>query len=479
MLDENLPTYRFQQSSDNPLHTYLYYTFNGSEPTAEYLVKRPPPSDSKNQYALGLLDVHYNSVIYGEVLIRPEWTQPSLSAAEMRAQNGASAVVPLMPESFTIFLYNPDQSVVVRRHQSSFKSDSWEFDVPEHSFKQPSASQIDQDNGNANSELAPKVLFRWKRDSLLGKDMTCYMTGRSVGGKKSKDPDVTIAMSRAGKHVAIYEPNMARVEIEDRKGLEVALLLSSEVIKDLFLSPKHDLFNLSGSPPAGPSDTHKPISSPPPQRPSQPVYASGALNAGSGGNTLNSNRPPPPTSMPPAPRRDARQQAEIEAETRRIQAMVADEDRKKKERERHDQEEQKRIKKMLEQEDKERRRRQAEIEKETERLRKQYGGPTPSLPPRPTAAGGSGGGSGGGGSGWFGPATGQAVPQRPNSVGPPGFAPRPQTFSPPPQGQGQGQGQSSQGHGKAYKLGNALGTFLQGHKEDRDGKVKKKRSGHF
>ena len=475
MLDENLPTYRFQQSSDNPLNTYLYYTFNGSEPTAEYLVKRPPPSDSKNQYALGLLDVHYNSVIYGEVLVKPEWTQPSLSAAEMRAQNGVSAVVPLMPESFTVFLYNPDQSVTVRRHQSSFKSDSWEFEVPEHTFKQPSASQIDQDQGTAISELAPKVMFRWKKDSRLSKDMTCYMTGRSIGGKKSKDPDITVAMLRASKHesqLAIYEPNMARVEIEDRKGLEVALLLSSEVIKDLFLSPKQDPFNLSGSP-AGPSDVQKPVSSPPPQRPS-PVYASGALNAGSGGNTPPPNRPSP--SMPPPPRRDARQQAEIDAETKRLQAMVAGEGRKKQERERQDQEEQKRIKKMLEQEDKERRRRQAEIEKETERLRKQYGvdGPTPNLPPRPTA-GGSGGGSG-----WFGPATGQSVPQRPNSVGPPGFAPRPQTFSPPPQGQGHGQGQqSSQGHGKAYKFGNALGTFLQGHKEDKDGKVKKKRSGHF
>ncbi|KAK3196661.1 hypothetical protein K4F52_000005 [Lecanicillium sp. MT-2017a] len=477
MLDENLPTYRFQPSSDNPLHTFLYYTHNGSEPSAEYLVKRPPLADSKNQYALGLLDVHYSSVIYGEVLVKPEWTQSSLSSAELRAQNGVSAVIPLTPETFSIFLYNPDQSVTVKRLQSSFKSDSWEFEIPEHTFKQPSSSQIDQDNGTTKiSELTPKVLFRWKKDSRLGKDMTCYMTGRSFGGKKSKEPDITVAMWRAGKHesqVAIYEPNMARVEIEDRKGLEVALLLSAEVIKDLYIMPKQNPFNTSGGPVSVASgDSPRPMASPSPQGQS-PVYASGALGVGgSVGNTPPSNRP---MSMPPPPRRDARQQAEIDAETKRLQAMVAEEERNKRDRTRRDEEEQKRIKKMLEQEDQERRRRQAEVDRETERLRQQYGvsGQTPSLPPRPVMSGANGGGRG-----WFGPATGQSVPPRPNSAGPHGYGARPPSFSPPPQGP---QGSQGQGHGKAYKLGNALGTFLQGHKDkdDKDGKVKKKRSGHF
>jgi len=33
MLDENLPTYRFKTSSENPLNNILYFTHNGSDPT--------------------------------------------------------------------------------------------------------------------------------------------------------------------------------------------------------------------------------------------------------------------------------------------------------------------------------------------------------------------------------------------------------------------------------------------------------------
>ena len=204
MLDENLPTYRLQPSSDNPLHTLLYFAHNGSESSAEYLLKRPDRTTARNQYALGLLDVHYPSVVYAEVLVKPEWTQPSLSAAEVRA-NGATSPVPLTPDSFAISLYNPDQAVVVRHRPGSWnKSEAWELEVPERSFKLPSASRIDQDSsGTQIVDLTPKVVFRWKRDGRLSKDMTCYMSGRSVGGKKSKEPDITVAMFRAGKTRAL------------------------------------------------------------------------------------------------------------------------------------------------------------------------------------------------------------------------------------------------------------------------------------
>ncbi|EGX89811.1 hypothetical protein CCM_08064 [Cordyceps militaris CM01] len=466
MLDDSLPTFRFQPSSDNPLHTLLYFTHNGSEPTAEYLLKRPSVGQSKNQYALGLVDVHYASVIYGEVLIQPQWTQPSLSAAELRAQGGVSTVVPMTPDVLPVSLYNPDQTIPLKLQRSSFKSDSWEFEIPEQTFKPPSTSQIDQESSSAGiTELTPKVLFRWKRDSRLSKDMTCYMTGRSFGGKKSKEPDITVAMYHASKHestVVIYEPNMARVEVEDRKGLEVVLLLSAEVIRDLYLMPKNNPFNTSGAPvPVGSAQTQAIPTSPPRpslggggRPPAQTAYASGALG---GGPPLNS-APRPGISSPPG--RDSKQQAAIDAETKRLQAMVAEEEQKSRDRERRDQEEQRRIQAMLEREEEDRqRRKQAEIEEETERLRRQYGLPadTPSLPPRPGTQGGSQ---------WFGGASGQAMPPRPSSTGPSGSS-----YTLPPQ-------QAQQQHGRAYKFGNALGSFLHG-KDDKEQKVNKKRSVHF
>ncbi|KAK8144086.1 hypothetical protein G3M48_006317 [Beauveria asiatica] len=461
MLDDSLPTFRFQPSSNNPLHTLLYFTHNGSEPAAEYLLKRPAASDAKNQYALGLVDVHYASVIYGEVLIRPQWTQPSLSAAELRAQGGVSTVVPLTPEVLPVSLYNPDQTIPLKLQRSSFKTDSWEFEMPEQTFKPPSASQIDQDGAAAGiAELTPTVLFRWKRDSRLSKDMTCYMTGRCFGGKKSKEPDITVAMYHASKHestVVIYEPNMARVEVEDRKGLEVVLLLGAEVIRDLYLMPKQNPFNTSGAPvPVGSAESRISSTPPPPSSssgpspssggrgrpPAQLAYASGALG--------DSSPPPPPSGPRPGPSsssslpggRDPQQQAAIDAETKRLQAMVAEEERASRERERRDQEEQRRIQAMLAREDEERRRReQAAIDEETDRLRKQYGLPadTPALPPRPSSTGPSGESS------YF-------RPTQPS--------------------------QQQQQHGRAFKLGNALGSLLHG-KDDKEHKVNKKRSVHF
>ncbi|CEJ93177.1 hypothetical protein VHEMI08786 [[Torrubiella] hemipterigena] len=453
MLEDSLPTYQYKASDDNPLHTLLYFSHNGSDPVIDYVIKHPDPATSKNVYAVGLVDPHYSSVIYGEVLVQPEWTAPTLSAAELRAQNGASTVIPIIPEAFSILLYNPDQTIDVKCLQSKWtKSDSWEFEVPEHTFKTPSGSQLDQESGNNRiSELTPKVLFRWKRDSKLNKDMTCYMTGRSVGGQKSKEPDITVAMFRASRHttaVTIYEPNMARVEVEDRKGLDLILLLTAEVIKDLYLLPKQDLFNSSGGPP--PVDSRRPnipqTSRPPPAQPTE-VYASGALGF---------SAPPPPGPLPShMPPRDSRQQAEIDAETQRLKALVAEEERLAQNRDRRDEEEAKRIRKMLDKEEKERQRRQAEVDKETERLRKQYGfnDAGPALPPRPAFSGAPPPSNGG----WYTGPTGHglapptpATPPRPSSVGP-------------------GQG------GSMNKLGHALGQ-LMGRSDGKDHKVQKKRS---
>lgn len=434
MLDENLPTYRSQYSPDKPFSTVLYFTHNGSEPAPYYLLKRPTPSESRNQYALGLLDVQYASVIYGEVLVTPEWSQPTLSAAEVRANGGSPLAVPAVPSAFSINLYNPDQTIVVKHEKGSWSKDAWEFEIPERSFRLPSSSQIDAEE--PQSQFAPKVMFRWKRDGRMSRDMTCYMTGRNLGNKKSKEPDITIALYKAAKNdgaVAMYEPNMNRVDVEDRKGLEVALLLSAEVIRDLYLTPKQNLFNTSGNAPppiAAAASGARPSRNPTPPAALSGASAlgismSGAINNESPQQSSSTKKPPMSSSAQAQARRDsdAMRQAK-EAETKRLQAMVAEEKRMAREREKRDQEEQQRIKEMLEEEERERKKREAEeIERETERLRKEYGVPEPSasspvggrgppspaLPPRP------------GRGGWFGAPSTRPPPQpaRPNSAAPP------------------------------------------------------------
>lgn len=300
MLDDNLPTFRLQPCPDDPLRTIVYYARHGSEPAAAYLLQRPSPPSSRNQYALGLLDAQLPSLVYAEVAVTPEWSRPALSAAEVRATNGVSpSPAPVTPDSFAVALYDPDMSVAVRHRPATWnKSEAWEFEVPERSFRMPSASRIDRDSAGAQlAALAPKVVFRWKRDGRLSKDMTCYMSGRSVGGKKSKEPDITVAMFHAAKTegaITIYEPNMARVDIEDLKGLELSLILGSVVIRDLYLSPRHDAFNMAGGP--GPTQTNGQRkgsgSRPPPQAATaQPMYASGALPPPSAGTPRHPSRP--------------------------------------------------------------------------------------------------------------------------------------------------------------------------------------------
>ncbi|KAJ4124233.1 hypothetical protein NW768_009587 [Fusarium equiseti] len=481
MLDENLPTYRFKASSENPLNSILYFTHNGSDPSPEYLVKRLSPSDANGQYALGIFDSQNNSVIYAEVCVKPEWVSPTLSAAEIRAQNGnPPPKTPTIPDNFAVSLYNPDQDIAVKQHPGSWgKTDTWEFELPERSFKLPSASQIDQEDRPSLAELVPKVVFRWKRDGRLSKDMTCYMTGRNVGGKKSKEPDITVAFFRA-KHdstLTIYEPNMARVEIEDRRGLEIAFLMSAETIKDLYLSPSQDPFHILAS-----NGRRRQNSRP----------AANSSNGPAMAGALNNNRPssPPRAQAGAQPsNNNAQRQAEVDAETKRLQAMVAEEERKRLEREKEEEEERKRIQQMLETEEQERRKREAEVEQETERLRREFGmagqdfqnqpntstnngHPSPPLPPRPHFASG-------------------ALPARPSSSGPaPNGQPQP-TFSPPP---AQAQPGPSEGGKKRHGLGGLLqgaapyagpaaasvsGFFSSRKDEDKRKKVQKKRSVHF
>lgn len=528
VLDDNLPIYRFRPSSDDPLASLLYYTHMGSEPSAEYLLRRPPPAQSHNRYAIGLFDPQYASVLYAEALVNPEWSQPTLSAAEVRASGGAPVATPLTPQSFTLTLYNPEQTVTVRQaNNSSWSKDAWEFEMPERSFRLPSASKIDQDDpGPAVADLIPKVNFRWKRDSRMSRHMSCYMSGRTVGGQKSKEPDITIALFEGGKTegaVAIYEPNMARVDVQDRKGLEMVLLLSAEIIRDLYLAPRQDPFNTAGAPPppisSATANGNASSSSPGPHQPLQkqptiPVAASGGAAAMSGAMgdpsrpSASSSSQQPSTATSSA---DARRQADIDAEKRRVQVLVEQEQEKARERERRDREEQDRIKQMLEEEEREEReRRRREVEQETERLRQQYGvqpenerrprsPPSPNLPPRP-GGGGQGPVMSGGGTG-FSTSGAPVQPPRPQSVGPIGSTSSDHVYSQQNSGGGAGGGNNAAAGGRRHKFGQFLqsspyagpaaasvsGFFGSGNnnnasnskEEEKRKKVKKKRSVHF
>ncbi|KXJ94481.1 hypothetical protein Micbo1qcDRAFT_159654, partial [Microdochium bolleyi] len=148
MLDENLPTFFFRPSSSDPLQTVLSFSQGGSENAAEYLFRKADPTlpETRNKYASALSDAVNPNILFAEVVISPEWTQPTLSAAEIRANNGVPPPqVPMIPEQFAIQLYNPDQQVVVKGEKSTWTGkESWDFEMPQVSFLKPSNSEIDR-----------------------------------------------------------------------------------------------------------------------------------------------------------------------------------------------------------------------------------------------------------------------------------------------------------------------------------------------
>ncbi|KAL2271469.1 hypothetical protein VTJ83DRAFT_840 [Remersonia thermophila] len=460
MLDENLPTFRLKPSSDNPHSSLFYFTHNGSEPAPEYVLRRPEPSrpEARNKYAIAVCDPYNADVVYGEVLVEPIWTHPTLSSAELRAQaQGGAPPVPAtanIPDTFTVQLYNPDQSVTIKMIPGSFtRTDSWEFELPVQSFQTPTTSALDREqqaSGPATTELIPRVMFRWKRDGRISREMTCYVAGKRIGALKNKDPDITVAMYKASREsvLTVYQPNMHRVEIEDRKGLELVFLLASEVIKDFWLSPRMNVFNVqaggvgsNGAAAAASSSANKRKDS----RPNVNTSAPAAAMAGALPMNPSPTQPQPTTTANATPKPRQPSSSEIDAETRRIRAMV---EREEREREKAQRAEQKRIQKMIEQEEKERRRREAEVAKETERLRKLYGvegqelpserqkqqQQQPPQPPRPPPP-----------------------PQQP----PPMLNPAPPTLPPRPVSAGpysQRPGSSSGGHGYGHGQGSGQGS---------------------
>lgn len=255
------------------------------------------------------------------MLAKPGWTHPSLSQDEIRRNGGvAPPPQPIYPTEFAIQLYNPDTQVIVKQQTTKWSSTtSWEFSIPQVTFRMPSSSDLDRTQIAPGADVnTPRVNFAWRKEGRLGKDMTCYMTGKSTDltgkkAKKSKEPDIAVALFSGLKEMSIMEPNLYRVEIEDYKGLEVALLLSAAVIRDLFFGDARDQFHINdaaarknsaglrartgSSPMAGPNIT-PPVMTP--QPPPPPAYTGPSQYppektplGPAGGAAVNAQMPPP------------------------------------------------------------------------------------------------------------------------------------------------------------------------------------------
>ncbi|KAL8666851.1 MAG: hypothetical protein Q9202_001091 [Teloschistes flavicans] len=385
MLDENLPTFYLSPSSDNiKHHASVLLSHYGSEPAPAYSLRHPDPAlpGSKNRYAVALYDSYHPDISYGEVFLIPEWTQPSLSQEEIRKNGGVPPPPqPILPSSFIIQLYNPDQQILVTQGVSKWSATpQWVFEMPQQSFRQPSVSSIDRTQSDPTaSETTPKLRFKWKKDGKLSKDYACSLSGKNTnpdGSKrKNQEPDITLSIFKHLKEITLYEPNLSRVEMEDPKGLEIVMLLSAIVIREVYNGHLRETFNVADVP----------------RRLSNEVAASrknssDRTNRHNGFGQASSTPPPLPTSQrpsihPPAPNgsqnsvprpppTDLRSQWLIDADTVVLRKNF---EREERERRRAEHAETKRVKKMLEEEERlARQKKQAEDNKETERLKKEF-----------------------------------------------------------------------------------------------------------
>jgi len=385
------------ERKDKDLATTLYHTQGGSEPQPTYTLRYADPTTpaARNCYAVALFDSFNPEILFGEVLVKPRWTQPTLSQDEVRKSNGVvPPPEPLIPLEFTIQLYDPDQQIYVTYKESSILgSTKWDFSMPQDTFRTPSTSMLDK--GLSDPVIAsntPRINFSWKKEKL-GRELTCFYTGKSTDGlvkKRQKEPDVTCAMLKSLKQLTIYEPNLSRIDLEDPKGFEVVLLLSAAVVRDVYFGTLRQAFNIADVPrkasqsstprQSSQSSVHPPkVQAAPtgPRRTSQGAAVTGLYT----GQPESQSPPPIPSNHPAAA--DPRIQWEIDQETQRLRALAEAEQRdarraeeqRRQQREREAEEETRRLQKMVEQEaSRARKQRQREVEEETERLRRLYGG---------------------------------------------------------------------------------------------------------
>ncbi|KAK0313720.1 hypothetical protein LTR01_001977 [Friedmanniomyces endolithicus] len=419
MLDDNLPTFFLKASTNGVKHQQnLFLSHHGSEPEPAYVLQHADPASlspaHKNCYAAALFDSYNPEILFGEVLARPDWTQPTLSQDDVNRNGGVPPPPqPVLPNEFVIQLYNPDQQVRVELKEGTWGGSAhYEFSMPVATFRTPSASNLDRGQSDpASLAVTPKVHFAWRKESKLGKDLTCFMTGRSTDTKEKKkskrDPDIAISLWRSMRELTIYEPNLGRVDIEDPKGLEIVLLLSAVVIKDIYFGNKDNIretFNISGLHSerklsgggrklSNPQQTFSIVGAPNPLQSHPPVAAATRPRTPNEQkrNELPSLQITPPNAAPsrqrrpPPPVADPRAQWELDVETARLktqaEAEARAEHRRRREREKADETEAKRLQKQIEEEDRQARRKDAEVDRETERLRKKYG--VQAVPQRP------------------------------------------------------------------------------------------------
>jgi len=305
----------------------------------------------------------------------PEWTQPSLSVETIRANGGAvPPPEPILPTEFTIQLYNPDQQIIVQHQAKTWNRPArWEFEMPQRTFRVPSASTLDRTQSDPSvADVTPRLRFSWRKDGKLSKDLSCLLHGKTSTvtdtRSKSREPDITVALFQGLKELTLYEPNLYRVDMEDFKGLEVVLLLAAVAIRDIFFGPAKEAFHITAGGPAAVGT--RPQAAPAGGR--APTQATGAVP--------NSKPSPPrlmiPGSKSPGPQARKRQDELAAEEARRTQELLAAEKRAQQ---------------------KARLQRQTEIDKETKRLQQIYGreeqqarqpknnpttSPRPHLPPR-------------------------------------------------------------------------------------------------
>ncbi|RKF78314.1 hypothetical protein GcM1_212034 [Golovinomyces cichoracearum] len=370
MLDENLPFFSVKpSSSENPFINPILLGGNGLESRPVYSLRRLDPSlpNAKNCYAIALYDSHNSEILYGQVVVRPEWIQPTLSTVEIRAQNGGpTSQTPVVPESFSVQLCNPDNQVVIKQKSGTWNNSTyWKFEMPVNSFRVPSSSVLDQSqNAPALSNSTPKITFKWKRDVKLSRDIACYLIGKNTDGKKRKEPDITVAYYKGGKTLTLYEPNMRRIEVEDTKGLEIVLLLSAVVIKDIFFNASREMFNIVPS--KATIARSKSLSE----------VASNISSNISGNTNLHYSRPDvnfqnsSNSVISSTISTDWSSKNKVDLETENLRKFIASEEMIKKNSE---EDEERLVREMIRAEDEEFRRRESELEKETERLRKKFG----------------------------------------------------------------------------------------------------------
>ncbi|KAJ5467421.1 hypothetical protein N7475_005173 [Penicillium sp. IBT 31633x] len=381
-----------KQNSKQPQISTIYYRQHGNDPEPAYSLRALDPAApaSQNRYGVALYDPYVTDVVYGEVAVTPDWTQPSLSADTIRANGGAvPSPEAILPTEFTIQLYNPDQTITVKYHTKSWnKPARWEFEMPQTSFRVPSGSALDQTQIDPSiADITPKLRFSWRKDGKLSKDLTCLLHGKTSvipdTRTKSREPDITVALFQGLKELTLYEPNLYRVEMEDFKGLEVVLLLAAVAIRDIFFGPAKEAFHIT---PGGPNQVARKATTGPTASAAMATSAGSAKaerkspQAGPAGQRLSRKPSPPRLSIPNS-------------------SSSAPPERKRQD-ERARQEEERRTQEVLAAEQKARRRRDAEVEKETQRLQQLYGreeeqarmqqhnpaqSSRPYLPPRHTA----------------------------------------------------------------------------------------------